>query len=132
MIQDRTTAHPGQHITTKTVLIVEDDDSIGKLIAMLLSQEMHCQTLHVTDGFQALKAVDLIKPALLITDYCLPYMSGLELYDMLQEQKVIEKTPVIMMSAQLPEQEVKKRKMVGINKPFELDDLLNTVEKLLA
>ena len=36
------------------------------------------------------------------------------------------------MSAYMPEEEVAKRKLVSLKKPFELDELLDTVEKLLA
>jgi CheY-like chemotaxis protein len=86
----------------------------------------------VTDGYQALRVVHDIKPSLFITDYRLPHMNGLELCDRLRATKGLEHTPAIVMSAYLPEQEVEKRHLVGLQKPFELDDLLNTVESLLA
>jgi DNA-binding response OmpR family regulator len=122
----------GQSIGTKIILIVEDDEGIGKFLEMLLSQETNYRAVHVTDGMQALHLVNTMTPVLLITDYCLPFMNGIELYDMLRARKTIERTPVIMLSAQLPEQEVKQRKLIGMRKPFELNELLDTVERLLA
>lgn len=122
----------GDYKTVKTILVVEDDDSIGTFLVEALSQETPYRAVLVTDGLQALKAVDAIKPSLCITDYCLPSMDGIELYDRLQASQELQGTPVILMSAYLPEQEVKKRKLISLNKPFELDDLLNTVNKLLA
>ncbi len=115
-----------------TILVIEDDDSIGAFLVEALAQETPYKALLVTDGFQALQIVDKVQPCLFITDYRLPLMNGLELYDLLKARQTLKDTPAILMSAQLPEQEVLKRNMVGLNKPFELDDLLNMVERLLA
>jgi CheY-like chemotaxis protein len=115
-----------------TILVIEDDDSIGTFLVEALSQETSYRAVLVTDGYQALQLVRSVKPSLVITDYRLPHMNGLELYDMLKSMQSLKDTPAIIMSAQLPVQEVRKRNLVGLNKPFELDDLLNTVERLLA
>lgn len=117
---------------TKTILIVEDDDSIGKFLVMALSLETPYVVLHVTDGYQALKTASTLRPDLVITDYRLPRMNGLELYDLLEKKHVIDHTSMIIMSAYLPEQAIRERKLVSISKPFELDDLLNTVQQLLT
>jgi|SRR5581483_9204198 len=115
----------------ETILVVEDDDSIGSFLVEAILQETPYDAMLVTDGLQALKAVRNIRPRLFITDYRLPYMNGLELYDRLCSTKALEDTPAIIMSAYLPEEEVKKRKLVSLNKPFDLDELLDVVEKLL-
>ena len=114
------------------ILVIEDDDSIGTFLVEALSQETPYKAMLVTDGFQALQLVRIVKPSLVITDYRLPNMNGLELYDMLKSMHPLKDTPTIIMSAHLPMQEVRKRNLVGLNKPFELDDLLNTVERLLS
>lgn len=114
------------------ILVIEDDDSIGTFLVEALSQETPYKTMLVTDGFQALQLVHKVKPSLVITDYRLPSMNGLELCDMLKSMQPLKDTPTIIMSAHLPVQEVRKRNLIGLNKPFELDDLLNTVERLLS
>lgn len=115
----------------KTILLVEDDDSIGALLVEALAQETPYQALLVTDGLQALQVVHKVKPCLFITDYRLPHMNGIELYDRLRATKELENTPAIIMSAYLPYEEVKKRNLVSLNKPFELDEFLDTIENLL-
>ena len=122
----------GKNKLDMPILVVEDDDSIGTLLVEVLSQETPYKALLVTDAFQALKTVSHIKPCLFITDYRLPHMDGIELYDRLQSTDELADTPAIIMSAYLPVEEVKKRRLVSLNKPFELDELLDTVEKLLA
>ena len=116
----------------KTILVVEDDDGIGSLLVEALSQETPYKALLVTDGWQALRIIHDIKPCLFITDYRLPLMNGIELYDRLRSMQALADTPTIIMSANLPEEEVARRKLISLKKPFELDELLDTVEKLLA
>jgi CheY-like chemotaxis protein len=118
--------------TKKTILVVEDDTSIGEFLVQLLVQETPYRALLVTDGFQALDIIRNIKPDLLILDYRLQKMTGVDLYDRLHTMNGLEHIPGIMISANLPKDELQKRTLVGISKPFELSDLLGTVDKLLA
>lgn len=116
----------------KNILIVEDDTDIGLLICELLSQETPYKAIWVSDSMQALQLASTMKPDLCIIDYWLPSINGIELYDRLHEMKDLANMPAILISAYLPEHEVKKRQIVGIHKPFEIDDLLDTIERLLA
>lgn len=122
---------PGDALT-KTVLIVEDDADIGSFIVQAIYQETSHNALLVTNGFQALKAIHNLKPDLFIIDYHLPYMNGIELYDRLIDIENLKFCPTIMISARLPAQEIRNRKIVGMKKPFELQDLLNTIDRLLG
>src|SRR6266700_664762 len=88
--------------------------------------------LVVEDGVQALKAVASIKPSLFILDYQLPRMNGIELYDQLHAIQGFESIPAIIVSARLPRKEIEKRKVIPMNKPLELDDFLNTIDRLLG
>ncbi len=121
-----------KHSYEKTILIVEDDDNIGKFLVTVFSLETSYRPLLVTDGFQALQIAKSIKPSLCITDYRLPEMNGIEFYDQLQNIHEWTQVPVIMMSAYLPTQEMQKRHMIGMSKPFDLDELLDTVDHLLT
>src|SRR5438270_6391412 len=95
--------HPSDDETTvKTVLVVEDDTGIGSFLVQAISQETPHHAMLVTDGLQAIKAVSNIKPSLLILDYQLPHMNGIELYDRLHTTKGLEDIPAIMISARLP------------------------------
>jgi DNA-binding response OmpR family regulator len=123
---------PGRdYNSTKTILIVEDDAGVGAFLVQAFAQETSYRAVLVADGLQALNVVHLLKPSLFILDYQLPFLNGIELYDRLHAMKELERTPAIIMSANLPAGEVKKRHLINLRKPFELDDLLNTVEKTL-
>lgn len=116
----------------RMLLVVEDDMGIGALLLEVISQETSFRARLVTDGFQALNAIKEIKPDLLILDYQLPLMNGIELYDRLHSLVGLENVPVIMMSARLPNREIEKRSIMGLNKPFEINDLLKMIATVLS
>jgi DNA-binding response OmpR family regulator len=117
--------------SVKTVLIVEDDGDIGSFILRAILDETSHQAILVTDGQKAIETVKSVKPNLLILDYHLPRMNGVELYDYLQAHHELDNIPAILMSARLPRNEASKRKMVYLGKPFELDTLLKTIDELI-
>ena len=117
--------------SVKTVLIVEDDGDIGSFILRAILDETSHQAILVTDGQKAIETVKSVKPNLLILDYHLPRMNGLELYDHLHAHNELENVPAILMSARLPKYEARKRKIVCLEKPFELDTLLKTIDDLI-
>ena len=116
----------------KTIVVVEDDTSIGDLLVALLDEEEHFHTVHVTDGMKALKIVQSIKPDLFVLDYILPVMNGIELYDKIRAIPEISDVPALFMSANAPIDEIEKRHASYIKKPFDLDDLFKMVHTLLA
>jgi CheY-like chemotaxis protein len=118
--------------TEKAILVVEDDTSIREVLAVVISQETPYHALIVPDGFQALNVIKDIIPDLFLLDYRLPRMNGIQLYDRLHTTQGLEHIRAVMISASLPQQEIKQRQIIGIRKPFALDDLLNTIEKELA
>ena len=73
----------GEHPQIKTILLVEDDVNIGEVLVQAITQETPYHAMLVPDGFEALKAVKKTMPDLLILDYHLPRMTGIELYDQL-------------------------------------------------
>jgi DNA-binding response OmpR family regulator len=116
----------------KTILVVEDDELIGTFLAEAISQETPYHPLLVSEGLEALRATNDIKPSLFLLDYRLPKMNGLELYDHLHAKEGLETVPAILISANLPLRELTKRDILGIKKPFDLDQLLAAIEKTIA
>lgn len=122
----------GEHPQIKTILLVEDDVNIGEVLVQAITQETPYHAMLVPDGFEALKAVKKTMPDLLILDYHLPRMTGIELYDQLHTIPEMTLVPAMMISARLPTLELKQRKILGMNKPIDLDDFLQAIEQLLA
>lgn len=116
----------------KTILLVEDDVSIGELLITILEEEGLYETVLVTNGLQALKVVKSIHPLLFVLDYQLPGMNGFELYDRLHAMEGLGGIPALFVSANVPLKELEKRHLQYIRKPFELDQLLDAIEKHIA
>jgi DNA-binding response OmpR family regulator len=132
MLQSGTHTRKQSDTSVKSVLIVEDDPDIGPFLVESIMLETPYQAMLVTDGYKALKTINSLKPNLFILDYRIPYLNGLELCDRIREMDSFKDIPVIMVSAQLPGQEVAKRNIVGMHKPLDLNEFLDTVERLMA
>lgn len=116
----------------KTILLVEDDTTISELLVQLITQETQYQVLAVPDGSQALELVRNIKPQLLILDYWLPFMHGIELYDQLHKTEGLEQVPAIMLSVNAPLREINSRQIMYMKKPFDMYRLLEAIHNLLV
>jgi DNA-binding NtrC family response regulator len=119
--------------TPAVILIVEDDEAIGDLLVQVLKSETPYLALLATDAAQALERVKAVKPNLFILDYHLPGIDGLELHDRLHAIEGLEEVPTLMISSHSPgRQAMKQRQITFLKKPFELVDVLNSVEALLS
>src|SRR5947209_14629433 len=61
--------------TKKIILVAEDDEGIGTMLAHFISDETPYEVLLVTNARRALQVVQEVKPALLLLDYHLPSMT---------------------------------------------------------
>ena len=115
------------------LLVVEDDEDIGMFLTEALKEETPYHPLHVTDAVRALEAVRSLRPSLFLLDYHLPGIDGLELVDRLHSIEGLEAVPTVMMSANAPPREaLRQRRITFLKKPFYLNELLQTIQRLLA
>jgi PAS domain S-box-containing protein len=76
-----------------TVLIVEDDVALNRLIRITLEREGF-KTHQAINGAQALSAARTIQDAIILLDYCLPDMNANQIMTTLREEKI--ETPIII------------------------------------
>ncbi|MRG91777.1 response regulator transcription factor [Polyangium spumosum] len=122
----------GQGGGRRTVLVVEDDDSIAMGLEMNLSAEGY-HVLLATDGESGLELARAGGIDLLILDVMLPKLNGFELLRMLRGERYT--MPVIMLSARGAEMDKVMGLELGaedyITKPFGLAELLARVKAVL-
>lgn len=114
-----------------TILVVEDDESTGEVLTLAISQETPYRPLLARSGQDALHAFQQHKLKLLILDYLLPDITGIELYDRIYAINKSKVIPTILMSATNPSEDIAPRNILLIEKPFELDMLLQAIHTLL-
>lgn len=115
-------------VPAKTILVVEDSAFIRHMLDKIMDIDTPYQPIFATTCTEALEIVGIIKPHLFLFDYQLPDMSGLELYDRLHAKKALKHIPTIIMSSELPKQEIEKRNILGVEKPFHLNILFRMIE----
>lgn len=120
-----------EEVQKATILIVEDDESTGDILNIVVSQETPYRSLLVTNGAAALEILQEKQADLFILDYRLPDMTGVELYDRLKARKEFKNIPTILMSASKPVGDIEPRDVVLLSKPFDLDNLLDIIENLM-
>ena len=122
-----------QERSDKTILVVENDEATGELLVLAIMQETPYQVKVISQAREAVSLAKSIVPDLLILDYYLSSMTGLQLYDHLHAMNELKHIPAILMSASLEcyTNEIQLRNVVGLSKPFELDDLINVIEQAL-
>lgn len=111
-----------------TVLIVEDNKSIQELLAMFLMAAGKYTIIPAANGAEAIEKVERFQPDLLLLDYHLPDMTGIQLYDYLNARTEHFSLPVLVMSAGLRNNpalsiELEVRRIPGLQKPFHLREL---------
>lgn len=117
-----------------TILVIEDEPDIRKLVRYNLSQERY-DVLEAEDGEQALKLLQRKRPDLIILDLMLPGMSGLEICKLLRESRDTAQLPILMLTAKAGEAD----KVVGLEvgaddylpKPFSPREMVARVRAIL-
>ena len=116
------------------ILIVEDEADIQELIAYNLERAGH-RALRATSAEQAVELVREALPDLVIIDWMLPGMSGIELARLLKANKRTESVPLIMVTARSAEQDKLTGLEIGaddyMTKPFSPRELIARVKAVL-
>jgi two-component system response regulator GlrR len=118
----------------RLVLIVEDDKTTGDLLATAINDEHGYKAVRVETADEALNALAVVHPDLLLLDIRLPGMSGLELYDRMRADERFRALPVVFETGTGREhaQELRDRGIATyIKKPFDLEELVRFVKRLV-
>ncbi|HTI15098.1 MAG TPA: response regulator [Dictyobacter sp.] len=115
-----------------TILIVEDDADIAQFLQQLIEEETPYHTTVINNGQTALEQAPQLRPCLLLLDYRLPRLNGVDLYDRLQESEETKGVPAIMMSATLPVKELEQRGIYQLRKPMDIGSVIRMITHALA
>ena len=133
MSEDQEPSFLEEQCNGKTILVIEDDQDISELIRLALAEENSYYILLVPDPSQALQVAKSKKVNLLIIDYYLANTNGIAFYDTLHAIPELQQVPAIILSASIEKlaKKLEERNLVGVAKPFELDELLEIIAKVV-
>lgn len=117
----------------KRILVADDEEILRMLICDSL-EDLGFDIDEAEDGADALQKVSATVYDLLILDYMMPRLTGLEVIEQLP-QEVRERTPILMLTAKAQEADRQQAMEKGANyfmsKPFSPVELIAFVEELL-
>ncbi len=117
-----------------TILVCDDEPHIVHVVAAKL-RNAGFEVLTATDGQEALDIARQHVPSLLITDYQMPYLSGLELCARMRAEPELKNIPAIMLTAR--GFSINTTELDGTNirelipKPFSPREVLRIVQRVL-
>jgi two-component system, OmpR family, alkaline phosphatase synthesis response regulator PhoP len=118
----------------RSILVVEDDDDIRELLRYNLAREGY-QVTGSASGEEALKAIRVSLPDLVLLDLMLPGLDGLEVCRFLRQDPRTRNLPIIMLTAKGEEADIVAGLELGaddyVTKPFSLRVLLARLRAVL-
>jgi DNA-binding response OmpR family regulator len=121
----------------KTILIVDDDPDVVQALQMTL-EDQGARVVAAVDGAQAVDFAEKENPDLIILDMMLPKRSGFLVLERIRTKKApgATKPRIIMITGNLGSRHKTYAESLGvddyINKPFRMDRLLTSIEKLMG
>ena len=118
----------------RDVLVIEDDPVVSRLVGHLLTRRGF--TVHVAaDGLHAQTLLKTLpRPAVVVMDVMLPYVSGFELITEIRKTPGWDRVPVIVLTSNSQERDVLRAFDAGVNdyvvKPFRPDEFVARVRRL--
>jgi len=125
----------GRIYMATSVLIADDDLSISRALSFLMQREGH-DVRTVTDGEQALAAIEMQRPDLVLLDVMMPKGNGYEICRALRADPSYDGVRIVMLTAKGGEADQRVGMELGadayISKPFAIGEVVSCVKDLLA
>ncbi len=117
-----------------SILVVEDDKAIREMLAMFLNNKKY-NVITAADGKQALDQLYQSVPDVLLLDWMLPDMDGIDLIPQIREVSALKDLPILMLTAKAEEADKVTGLKTGaddyMTKPVSLQELDARIHALI-
>jgi DNA-binding response OmpR family regulator len=118
-----------------SVVVVDDDPDIRELVAMKLSNAGYTVAVEA-DGESGLATARSVEPDLVVLDWMMPGLTGIEVCRALRDDPRTAATAVMLLTARAQEHDIETGFAAGADdylvKPFSVRELATRVEAILA
>lgn len=118
----------------KTLLLADDEPNL-RMLARITLEDPKYRIIEAADGASALELARVEHPDLLVLDWMMPGMSGIEVARSLRQDPATASIPIIMLTSKGQEADKEQGRAVGafayLVKPFSPLELLEKVEQVL-
>ena len=113
------------------VMVIEDEEALGLLLKYNLEKEGY-EVILETRGNKALAEIEKYGPSVILLDWMLPEISGVEICKLVRSKPDIKNIPIIMLTAKGEEEDKIKGLTAGaddyVTKPFSVPELMARVK----
>lgn len=113
------------------VMVIEDEEALSMLLSYNLEKEGY-EVATVANGLNAVSEVERLLPSVIILDWMLPEISGVEICKLIRSKPDIKNIPIIMLTAKSQEEDKIKGLSAGaddyVTKPFSVPELMARVK----
>ncbi len=121
---------------TMKVLVVDDMSTMRRIVKNVLKQIGYTSVEEAPDGQEALKKLKGGGFGLVVTDWNMPVMTGLELLKAIRADVELKTLPVLMVTAEAQKENIIEAIQAGVSnyvvKPFTAEALLEKLTKVFA
>ena len=122
-------------MANELILIVEDNEKNRKLVRKVL-EKIGYRTQEVETGEEAIEAVRREAPDLILMDYQLPGIDGIETFKRIRAEHSIPRMPIVAVTASAMPEDTARMRQAGFDgfetKPINVKNLMATIAALLA
>ena len=119
----------------KTILLADDEENLRLLVHTTIEDSGYT-ILEAENGTQALELTRTHRPALIVLDWMMPGMTGIEVTRAVRQQPETAEIPIILLTARSQAEDRALARAAGANaylaKPFSPMELFETIESLLG
>ena len=116
------------------ILLVDDEPDIRYITKRMLEKAGH-QVVEARDGEECLQRLRSERPDLILLDVMMPGLKGWEVCRKIKADEETSCIPVVMFTVRTSEEDMQESRSCGaeahINKPFDREELLRVISKIL-
>lgn len=117
-------------------ILVVDDSSMARKAVKTAFKWFDCQLFEAGDGRAALTMTHKVQPDLIVLDYNMPQMDGLEFMREIRADSALDSVKVLMLTSAVQSDLVVSMARAGVNeyvpKPFQADNLVAKASRLVT
>lgn len=119
------------------ILIIDDEVNFTRMLKLNLDESNKFDTRTLNDGKLAIDLIKEFMPDLVLIDVMMPDIQGNEIADMILNDDEIKHIKIVFLTAIVTKNEIpEESKTIGgrkfIAKPVKVDDLIATIDEVLA